>query len=125
MTTAEVAEKLTSLCREGKNMEALETLYADDVISVEPVGSEQMPAEQQGLDAVRTKGQWWYDNHEIHSGEVQGPYVGSGDTFAVHFKFDVTFKPTGQRIAMEEMALYTVANGKIAREQFFYNMPGM
>jgi multidrug efflux pump subunit AcrB len=33
---------------------------------------------------------------------------------------DVTFKPTGKRNAMEEMALYTVNDGKIVHEQFFY-----
>jgi ketosteroid isomerase-like protein len=35
----------------------------------------------------------------------------------------VTFKPTGQRMQMTEMALYTVKDGKIAQEEFFYNMP--
>jgi ketosteroid isomerase-like protein len=44
--------------------------------------------------------------------------------FAVQYTFDVTFKPTGQRTEMSEMALYTVKDGKIVREQFFYNAPG-
>ncbi len=28
----------------------------------------------------------------------------------------------GKRMAMDEVALYTVANGKIVREEFFYAM---
>jgi ketosteroid isomerase-like protein len=36
----------------------------------------------------------------------------------------VTAKATGQRFQMEEMALYTVKDGKIVGEQFFYNVPG-
>ena len=36
---------------------------------------------------------------------------------------DVTFKPAGKRCQMTEMALYTVKNDKITREQFFYNAP--
>jgi hypothetical protein len=32
----------------------------------------------------------------------------------------VTFKPTGKRQTRDEMALFTVANGKIVREEFFY-----
>jgi ketosteroid isomerase-like protein len=35
-----------------------------------------------------------------------------------------TFKPTGRRSSMTEMALYTVEDGKILQEQFFYNAPG-
>jgi ketosteroid isomerase-like protein len=31
--------------------------------------------------------------------------------------------PTGQRSVLTEMALYTVKDGKIVREQFFYNVP--
>jgi ketosteroid isomerase-like protein len=37
---------------------------------------------------------------------------------------DATFKPTGQRQTMTEMALYTVKDGKIVEEQFFYNVAG-
>ena len=35
MTTMEIAKKLVDLCRQGKNAEALDTLFADDVVSVE------------------------------------------------------------------------------------------
>lgn len=43
--------------------------------------------------------------------------------FAVYYEFETTFKPNGQRNRMTEMALYTVKDGKIVREQFFYNVP--
>ena len=46
------------------------------------------------------------------------------DQFAVQYTFDVTAKPTGERIQGTEMALYQVKDGKIVREQFFYHMPG-
>jgi ketosteroid isomerase-like protein len=42
----------------------------------------------------------------------------------VRYDFDVTAKPSGQRMQMSEMALYTVKDGRIVREQFFYHMPG-
>jgi len=44
--------------------------------------------------------------------------------FAVKYEYDTTFKPTGERLQMIEMALYTVADGKIVHEHFFYNMLG-
>ena len=37
MGTMEIAQKMVELCRQGKNMEALETLFSDDVVSVEAV----------------------------------------------------------------------------------------
>jgi SnoaL-like protein len=94
-----------------------------NIVSIEPVGSPEMPAEMNGIDAIRGKHQWWEENNEVHSMEVNGPYLGEGQ-FAVQYTFDATFKPTGQRNTLTEMALYTVKDGKIVREEFFYNVPG-
>lgn len=44
MTTMEIAKKLAEFCRQGKNMDALNTLFADDAVSVEAVA---MPGAQQ------------------------------------------------------------------------------
>jgi ketosteroid isomerase-like protein len=122
-STAAVAQELVSLCRAGRNLDAIAKLYAKDIVSVEPVGSEQMPAEMRGIDAIRGKNEWWFQNNEVHSAAAVGPFVGD-DQFAVRYDFDVTSKPSGQRMQMSEMALYTVKDGKIVREQFFYHMPG-
>jgi ketosteroid isomerase-like protein len=119
-STAAVAHELVDLCREGRNLEAIDRLYAADIISTESSGSEQMPAEIRGIDAVRGKNQWWFENFETHSGETNGPYVGEGE-FAVHYIWDATEKASGKRSRMEEMALYTVKDGKIVAEHFFYN----
>ena len=118
-STAAVAEELVALCRAGHNMDAINSLYSPDIVSVESMGTEQMPRERKGLDAVRQKNEWWVANNQVHSAEVDGPFVGE-DKFAVYYNFDVTSKPTGKRVPMEEMALYTVKDGKVVREQFFY-----
>jgi len=52
---------------------------------------------------------------------LEGPLV-AGSHFAVTFKMEVTFKPEKRRFAMEEVAVYKVANGKIVYEEFFYSM---
>lgn len=119
MDTKEVAGKLVGLCKEGKNLDAINTLYSDDIVSVEARGDETMPAEMRGIDAIRGKNQWWFDNHEVHSASTEGPMV-NGDRFTVIFDFDVTMKQSGQRMQMKEVALYTVDGGKIVREEFFY-----
>ena len=117
--TATVAEELVSLCRAGRNTDAINSLYSPDIVSVESMGSETMPREMKGLDAIRGKNQWWAENNQVHSAVVDGPFVGD-DKFAVYYNYDVTFKPASKRNSMEEMALYTVNDGKIVREQFFY-----
>ena len=119
MNTLEIANQLVEFCRQGKNQEA-KVLYAEHAVSVEafpPPGGQQ---ETRGLAAIRAKGEWWSSNHEIHSSHVAGPWP-HGNRFIVGFQFDVTNKPSGQRMKMEEMGLYTVENGKIVREEYFYS----
>ncbi len=122
MTAIEIANQLVALCREGKNAEA-KALYAEDAVSVEAGAPPGMSAEVRGLAAIRAKGEWWSANHEVHSAVVAGPWP-HGDRFIVGFKFEVTMKPSGHRMTMEEMGLYTVAGGKIVREEYFYTGGG-
>lgn len=126
MTTKEIADQLVALCRAGKNIEAVETLLSADVVSVEAMGDETMPAVMTGRDVIRGKNEWWLANHQVHSAKVKGPYP-NGERFTVIYDFVVTPKVgpmAGKRMRMEEVALYTVADGKISREEFFYDMSG-
>ena len=117
MSTQDIANDLVALCKAGKFDEAGEKYWADDVLSVEAMPGDM--AQMRGKEAVRGKGEWWADAHEIHASEVEGPYV-NGDQFVVRFKMDLTQKASGERIKMDEVGLYTVKNGKIAEERFFY-----
>lgn len=124
MTAEEIGRKLVSLCQEGRNLEALDTLYSKDAESVEATSMPDMPARMKGLEAIRGKNEWWSANNEVHDGSAKGPFP-NGDRFAVIFNFDVTPKAgpmAGQRTKMEEVGVYTVENGKIVREEFFYSM---
>ena len=124
MDVLEIGQKMVALNKEGKNLEALDTLFAEDVESIEATGDEQMPRETKGLDALRKKHDWFYGNNEVHGGDIKGPWP-NGDRFAVVFSYDVTPKAgpmAGKRMQMEEVGLYTVAGGKITKEEFFYHM---
>ncbi len=121
MTTNEVAQTLTKLCSEGKFHEATKTLYADNIVSMEAAAPPGGSRESRGLAAVIAKGEWWAENHEVHSASVEGPLV-AGSHFTVTFKMDVTFKPQNRRFTMEEIAVYKVANGKVIYEEFFYDV---
>ena len=122
METKDIAAKLVDLCKKGENIQAVDTLYSPEIVSIEAQTMGQMPAEIHGVEAVRGKNVWWNENFETHSAEVKGPFV-NGDQFAVLFNYEVTGKVgpnAGQRQKMEEVALYTAKDGKIVKEQFFY-----
>ena len=116
MDAKTVAEDFTALCKAGQLDEAGEKYWSQDVKSIEPMGD---MAVSDGLAAVKAKGQWWYANHEVHSVGVEGPFV-NGDQFALRFDMDVTMKANGQRMQMKEVGLYTVKDGKVVEERFFY-----
>jgi hypothetical protein len=119
MTTAEVASQFVGLCRQRRFLDAVETLYADDVVSVEPMDYQGMGREMHGKEAVMTKNRLWFEDNDVHSSSVIGPFVGP-ERFAVKYDFDWTRKTSGERVALDEMAVYTVTNGKISREEFLY-----
>jgi ketosteroid isomerase-like protein len=116
MGTQELAQAFTDLCRKGQFDEAGKRFWSDDIVSKEAMPGEM--AELKGRKAVEAKGTWWYENHEVHGAKVEGPYV-NGDQFVVRFTMDVTPKG-GKRMGMDEVGLYTVKNGKIVEESFFF-----
>jgi ketosteroid isomerase-like protein len=123
-STMEIGKKLVDLCNQGKAMEVITTMYSQNIVSIEAMSSPAMPARMEGLAAVKGKAEWWEKNHEVHKGEAEGPWP-HGDRFIVRFKYDVTAKSgpmAGKRMMLDEAALYTVKDGKISQEEFFYHM---
>jgi hypothetical protein len=118
-SAAEIGRKLVELSNAGKGLDAVDTLYDEKIVSIEAQGTEEMPARMEGIQAIRGKNSWWYENHDVHETAASGPFCGHReDQFAVLFALDATFKPTGQRQQMTEVALYTVAGGKVVQEEF-------
>lgn len=99
MTIDQVAKRLVELCRQGLFNEALEQLYAEDALSLEPEGAPLPPA--RGLTAIREKGRQFEAGLEtVHS---------------------MTLKGRG-RMNLAEICVYRVRAGKIVLEQFFYDL---
>jgi ketosteroid isomerase-like protein len=119
MTRDEIAAELVAGCREGRARANLHRLYAADAVSVEAsdMGGGR---ETRGLAGIDGKHQWWEDNHEVTGGRVDGPYNHGDDRFAVVFAVEGMTKADGKSFAMGEVGIYTVASGKIVREEFFY-----
>ncbi len=120
MNTQQVANRLVELCRIGENMQAINELYANNIVSKEMPGVPNSIVS--GKDAVTKKSEDWYASvEEFHGGEISDPIVAE-DHFSCKMKMDCTFKEQG-RMQIEELAVYQVTNGKITEEQFFYTMP--
>ena len=118
-----IGKQLVQYCQQGKNMEAIETLYDQNIVSVEAMEMPQMGRQQEGIEAIKAKNEWWLNAHEVHSAQITGPFP-NGERFAVNFNYDISNKETGQRTQMSEVGLYTIENGKITREEYFYPTEG-
>lgn len=117
MTPRETAEAFTAMLKADDHKGAAAKFNADDIASYEAM--EGPMAMCRGKAALKEKSDWWYANHEVHSVKTEGPYI-TGDQFLVIFDIDFTPKATGQRVQSVEWAVYTVKDGKIAEERFFY-----
>jgi len=122
----DIGKKLVELCRQGKGLEAVETLYGPNIVSIEAHESPSFPARIEGIVAVKEKNERWYGNNVVHKADIRGPWP-QGDRFIVSSTYEFTSKSgpmAGKRTTFEEAAIYTVKNGKIVQEEFFYEMPG-
>jgi len=118
MTTKELPDELISLCRQAKFEKATKELYGNDIVSIEPEGAPDR--ETRGLEAIIAKGEKFNEMiEEFHSFEMSDPLV-ADKFFSCSMKIDATFKG-GFRNTLNEICLYTVEDGKIVREEFFYN----
>ncbi len=122
MSAKEVGEKMVAFCKKGANLDSINTLYHDEVESIEAAEAPGMERHTKGIDGVRKKNQWWMDNHEVHESEIEGPFPHGDDRFCVIFRYDVTHKPSSERWKMEEVGLFTLKDDKVIKEEFFYAM---
>lgn len=118
MTTQEVANRLVELCREGKYEQAIKELYSPDIVSVEAEGAPNRIVK--GLAAIAEKGAKFESMLEkVNSSIVTDPIVAE-NFFSCAMLMNVQMKGAPVAINMDEICVYTVNNGKIVREEFFY-----
>lgn len=121
MTTQEVANRLVALCREGKYEQVVKELYSPEIVSAEPEGVPNRIVK--GLDAIAEKGKTFESKLEkINKSFISDPIVAE-NFFACTMLMNVQFKGAPGPIDMDEVCVYTVKNGKVVREEFFYTLP--
>jgi hypothetical protein len=118
MTTKEIADRLSELCRVGDFATAQSELFAGDARSIEQHASPYFEKETTGLDAIKEKGEKWNSMvEETHSIDVSEPLI-AGNSFALTMTLDVTMKEQG-RMNTTELCVYETKDGKIISERFF------
>ncbi len=122
MDLKEIGNELVAGCREGRESENLDKLYAQDAVSVEAMDMGGQGRETKGLDGIKGKHQWWDSTMEMIDGKIDGPYPHGQDRFAVIFGGKAKNKENGEIMEIDEVAVYHVDGGKIVREEFFYTM---
>ncbi len=120
MTVQEIADQVVALNRTGNYQSIYQELYSPEAVSVENWNGEK--TEYKGMAAIMEKMTAWEKGvGEIHEVRVSEPLV-SDSSFAVTFYMDVTFIEGGMapvgRSQMNELAIYTLQDGKIIREEF-------
>ena len=118
-TPFEVAKQFTDLLRAGKYAEVEERWLASTIESVEGHGASMA---WKGKKNVLAKYRAWEAQNEFADAKIEGPWVGATG-FAVKFVGHVLHKATGERHPMEEIAVYTVRDGKVVREEFHFSVP--
>jgi len=113
-TPAEVAAGIVAMLREKTpESEIWDRWFSRKLVSIEG----QMGLAWHGMPAVKSKSQEWYDQHVVHAMEVDGPFVGATG-FGVRYSIEVEEKASGTRFQADELAFYTVRNGKVVQEEF-------
>ncbi len=118
LTTAEVANRFHELAQQEKWFEIQDEFFAENVRSIEPLGSPYM-SNAEGKANVRKKAEDFVGKIEaLHSASTTAPIV-TGNHFVVGREKDLTVQGHG-RIQIREIMLYEVKDGRIILEQFFY-----
>jgi len=115
-----LGQEFVQAMRNGRGIVHVDDIYAESAESVEavvPPGRDVRIAK--GRSAIKAKRADWVAAHDILKLEADGPFVHPPNRFAVRFRVEVTQKATGRQMTMGEIAVYTVEDGKIVREEFF------
>lgn len=117
MTNQAVAERLVALLREGKFNDVYDELFHDDAHHIEP--QSQFFSDVKGVEAIKAKDATMSEHITgIESMEV-GEAIVASKHIAIPYKLTATLKD-GHLMALDEIIVYEINDGKIVSEQFFY-----
>ena len=116
-TPAEIGADVAAMLRSKTKDREIWDKWWDDrrITSIEGDGSTWT-----GRDALNAKNQAWEAENEVLDFKVKGPFVGATG-FSLHYDVKLKNRNSGDTMQMTEVAVYTVENGKVVREEFMYS----
>lgn len=116
----EIGHALVSSMQDRRGIASIDELYAESAQSIEAVVPPNRDVRiASGRGAIQAKREDWLKSHEILGLEADGPYVHPPNRFGVRFQAKIKQKATGQNMTLCELAIYSVEDGKIVKEEFF------
>jgi hypothetical protein len=120
-TIQDVAQDFTDMLRQGRFVAARERFWASDVRSIEPRDlPDGIAAEVSGIEAARAKTVRWFGSRHIHDLSIDGPFV-TGNQFALFLDMMIAGRPSEADQPFTEIAVFTVRDGQISEERYFYD----
>ena len=120
MTTEQVAKRYYELIQQNEYEQIQKELYSPNIVSIEPENDTNLPLVVNGMEEYGRKEGIFYSNvEEMHGGYMSEPVV-STFFFSMMMGMDVTMK-VKKRKKKDQIAVFEVRDGKIVREQFFYD----
>lgn len=120
MSTQEVAARYYELIQKHNYHQIQDELYAPDALSIEPENDSDLPLTVKGIDALRKKEGLFFAQVEEMFGSYMSEPVVSTYFFSMMTGMDVKMKGKPRK-KKEQICVFEVHNGKIVREQFFYD----
>ena len=116
-----IAREFTAMLRAGRFTAAGDAYWAEAVTSVEPADlANGTPASISGIAAARAKAEARFVEHAIVELGIDGPFV-TGNQFALFLDMLIADPAGGVAQPFTEIAVFTVRNGRIVEERFFYD----
>jgi len=109
---------LVELCRIGNYEQATRELYSPNIVSVEPEGVPDRIVT--GSEGIAEKGKKFEAKIESVNSSVITDPIAADNIFSCAMLMNVNMKGVPVPIDMNEICVYTVAEGKIVKEEFFY-----
>jgi len=111
----EIGADVVAMINSGKKEDEIwAKWFSPKFVSIE---GGQMNMAWHGKKAAKSKADWWYSAHKVHSMKADGPYIGATG-FGIKFAVDVEELASGKRWQGDELAFYSVLKGKVVQEEF-------
>lgn len=120
MTTEEVAKRYYELIQRHQYEQIQNELYAPNAVSIEPKNDSNLPLIVEGIEALRQKEGLFFSQVDEMFGSYMSETVVSTFFFSMMTGMDVKMKGK-QRKKKEQICVFEVRDGKIVKEQFFYD----